>query len=68
MDLRGKQKIGSGSAPFGSVFYLFEPGVEAILNISRIVRLQCGLSLPLVDKPNTGLEGPVLNVGFQFGK
>jgi hypothetical protein len=68
LHFRATALAGSGTSRHGSVFYIFEPGVEAILNISRIVRLQFGLSLPLPDKPDTGFEGPSINVGFQFGK
>jgi len=60
--------VGSGSAPVGSVFYIFEPGVEAILNLSRLVRVQFGLSMPLVDKTGSGLTNPMFNVSIQFGK
>ncbi len=59
---------GSGTARTGTIFYIFEPGVEMVLNLSRIVRIQAGLSLPLVDKPDTGLDNVMFNVSFQFGK
>jgi hypothetical protein len=59
---------GSGTNRLGNVFYIFEPGFEGVLNISQIVRLTFGLSMPLTDIDNTGLENAMLNVGFQFGK
>jgi hypothetical protein len=59
---------GSGTSRVGNVFYIFEPGIEGVLNISRIVRLTFGLSVPLTDRGNTGLKDAMLNVGFQFGK
>lgn len=61
--------IGSGSAEGGSVFYIFEPGAEMILSISRIVRVQAGISLPITDlENNSGFNSLILNVGFQIGK
>jgi hypothetical protein len=61
--------IGSGSASGTGVFYIFEPGAEIILNISRIFRIQAGISIPITDRENnSGFNSPVLNVGFQFGK
>jgi hypothetical protein len=59
---------GSGTARNGTIFYIFEPGAEIILNLSRIVRIQAGISIPLVDSENIGLNSPIINVGFQFGK
>jgi hypothetical protein len=65
---RATALAGAGNSPLGDIFYIFEPGAEVILNISRIVRFQVGLSIPLVDKSYTGLDSVILNVGFQFGK
>jgi hypothetical protein len=59
---------GSGTSRVGNVFYIFEPGIEGVVNISRIVRLTFGLSVPLTDRGSTGLKDAILNVGFQFGK
>ena len=59
---------GSGTARNGSIFYIFEPGAEIILNLSGIVRIQAGISLPIVDRKNIGFNSPIINVGFQFGK
>jgi hypothetical protein len=60
---------GSGTAIFDTtIFYIFEPGVEIILNLSGIVRIGAGISIPLVDTKNIGFNGPIINVGFQFGK
>jgi hypothetical protein len=60
---------GSGTARYdATMFYIFEPGAEIILNLSRIVRIQAGISIPLVDAKNIGFNGPCINVGFQFGK
>ena len=60
--------LGAGTSTFGTVYYVFEPGVDVVLNLSRIVRIWAGLSYPLVDKPNSGFDSPVLGLGFQFGK
>ena len=68
LHFRATALLASGVGRHGGIFYMFEPGAEAIVNISRIFRFQFGLSIPLVDKPNTGFEGPILNVGFQIGK
>jgi hypothetical protein len=59
---------GSGTSHIGNVFYIFEPGIEGVLNISQIVRLTFGLSVPLADRDNTGMSNAIFNVGFQFGK
>jgi hypothetical protein len=59
---------GSGTSHFGNIFYIFEPGFEGVLNISQVVRLTFGISIPLTDKKDTGMESLSLNVGFQFGK
>ncbi len=59
---------GSGTSRLGNVFYIFEPGIEGVLNISRIVRLTFGLSMPFTDRGSTGLKDAMLNIGFQFGK
>lgn len=61
--------IGSGMAKGGQLFYIFEPGAEIILNLSSLVRIQAGISIPITDRENnSGFNSPVLNVGFQFGK
>jgi len=59
---------GSGTTRGGSIFYIFEPGAEIILNLSGIVRIQAGISIPLTDRENSGFNSPIINVGFQFGK
>lgn len=59
---------GSGTSRYGGIFYIFEPGLEAVLNISRVVRLTFGISMPLTDKDDTGMKDATLNIGFQFGK
>jgi hypothetical protein len=68
LHLRATAIVGSGTSKVGSIFYIFEPGVEGVLNISQVVRLTFGLSVPLTDKEDTGLDSLCLNVGFQFGK
>jgi hypothetical protein len=60
--------VGSGTTNFTSIFYIFEPGAEVVLNLSRIIRIHAGISIPLTDSKNTGLNSPIVNVGFQFGK
>jgi hypothetical protein len=60
---------GSGMTNWGTTsFFIFEPGAQIILNLSQIVRIQAGISLPLVDSNNSGFNSPIINVGFQFGK
>jgi hypothetical protein len=49
-------------------FYIFEPQVDVVLNISQIVRLQVGVSYPLTDRADTGLDDVLFNVSFRFGK
>jgi hypothetical protein len=68
LHFRATALAGSGTSRVGSIFYIFEPGIEGVLNISQVVRLTFGLSVPLTDKENTGMENLSLNVGFQFGK
>lgn len=59
---------GTGTNRYNNIFYIFEPGIEGVLNISQIVRLTFGLSFPLTDKANSGMKDPIFNVGFHFGK
>jgi hypothetical protein len=59
--------LGGGDAWFGS-FYIFEPGVDAVFNITQILRFRLGLSMPFTDREKTGLENLMLNIGIQFGK
>jgi len=66
--LRASALVGSGSGSILSVFYIFEPGIEAVVNLSRIVRVQFGLSMPFVDKANSGLSNPMFTASLQFGK
>jgi hypothetical protein len=49
-------------------FYIFEPQVDVVLNISQIVRLQVGVSYPLTDRADSGLDDVLFNVSFRFGK
>ncbi len=62
--------VGVGTTPFSSLslFYIFEPGAEMVLNLSKVIRIHAGLSLPLTDNKNIGLNSPIVNVGFRFGK
>ncbi len=59
---------GTGAGGDFWVFYVFEPGIEAVLNLSRFVRIKAGMSFPITDSKNVGLTAPILSVGFQFGK
>jgi hypothetical protein len=68
LHFRATALVGSGTSNYGNIFYIFEPGVEGVLNISQVVRLTFGLSVPLTDKDNTGMEKAAFNIGFQFGK
>ncbi len=67
LHLRFTALAGSGDS-WGRVFYIFEPGVEVVLNVSEIIRLSLGLSYPLTDRNEIGLENPILGFGIQFGK
>ncbi|MGD8538452.1 MAG: hypothetical protein PVI66_07025 [Candidatus Aminicenantes bacterium] len=49
-------------------FYIFEPEVDLVLNISQILRIQAGISYPITDKDHSGLENVMFNVSFRFGK
>lgn len=49
-------------------FYIFEPQVDVVLNISQILRLQVGASYPLTDRADTGLDDVLFNVSFRIGK
>jgi hypothetical protein len=68
LHFRATALAGSGTSRYDSVFYIFEPGLEGVLNISQVVRLTFGLSMPLTDKEDIGMERLSLNIGFQFGK
>jgi hypothetical protein len=59
--------LGGGDAWFGS-FYIFEPGVDAVFNITQILRFRFGISMPFTDREKTGLDNIMLNIGIQFGK
>jgi hypothetical protein len=49
-------------------FYIFEPGIDLVLNISQILRLQVGISYPFTDRADTGLDDVLFNVSFRIGK
>jgi hypothetical protein len=49
-------------------FYIFEPEIDVVFNISQIVRLSAGISYPITDKDNIGLDDIIFNVSFRFGK
>jgi len=68
LHFRATALIGAGNSPRAGIIYMLEPGVEAVLNLSRAVRVQFGLSMPVVDKADSGLESPMFTLGFQFGK
>lgn len=68
LHFRATALAGAGTSPIAGIIYILEPGVEAVLNLSQTVRIQFGLSMPLVDKAYSGLESPMFTVGFQFGK
>jgi hypothetical protein len=59
---------GSGTPQSGPVFYIFEPGAEFIMNLSRAIRIQAGISIPITGPKNSGLNSPFINVGFQLSK
>jgi hypothetical protein len=49
-------------------FYIFEPQIDVVLNISQILRLQVGVSYPFTDRDDTGLDDVLFNVSFRLGK
>jgi hypothetical protein len=49
-------------------FYIFEPEIDLVLNISQIVKFQVGVSFPITDRDHTGLDEVMLNASFRFGK
>jgi hypothetical protein len=49
-------------------FYIFEPQVDVVLNISQIVRIQAGISYPITDRDISGLDDFMFNVSFRLGK
>jgi hypothetical protein len=49
-------------------FYIFEPEIDVVLNISQILRLQVGVSYPFTDRADTGLDDVLFNVSFRIGK
>jgi len=59
---------GSGIGRNDNIFYFIEPGAEVVVNLSKVVRIQAGLSLPIVDSPYSGLGNPIIGLSFQFGK
>jgi hypothetical protein len=64
-------KVGAlfgGGYSWNRHFYIFEPGIDAVLNISQILRLQVGVSYPLTDRADTGLDDVLFNVSFRIGK
>ena len=68
LHFRAAVLAGAGNSPRAFIFYILEPGVEAVLNLSQTVRVQFGISMPLVDKADSGLSSPMFTLGFQFGK
>lgn len=59
--------LGGGDSWFRS-FYIFEPGIDAVLNITQILTFRLGLSMPFTSREKTGLNNVMLNIGIQFGK
>ena len=59
--------FGSGNS-WGRSFFIFEPEIAAVVNLSGFVRIVGGLSMPFLNKNNYGLENPILHIGFQFGR
>lgn len=59
--------FGSGNS-WGKGFFIFEPEIDVVVNLSSFVRIVGGLSMPFLNKKNYGLENPILSIGFQFGK
>ena len=53
---------------WGRTFFIFEPEIDLVLNLSRFTRIKLGLSMPFTDNDYSGLENPIFNVGFQFGR
>ncbi|MCP4216868.1 MAG: hypothetical protein GY765_19615, partial [bacterium] len=51
----------------GGIFYIFEPEVNVIMNLSRFVRIGAGLSIPISEK-SSGLGNLAFGLRFEFGK
>ena len=64
--------LGSGVGPAkysgSSIFYILEPEVNMVINLSQSVRIRTGITIPVPDKKIYGLENPQLILSFQFGK
>lgn len=64
---KARALFGSGNS-WGKGFFIFEPEIDIVVNLSRMVRIVGGLSMPFINKKDYGLENPILSIGFQFGK
>lgn len=60
--------LGSGVGFREGIFYIFEPELKLILNLSHIVRIGGGISIPFTDKKSAGFKNPSIVLSFQFGK
>lgn len=49
-------------------FYVVEPHVRMVLNVSRLVRFQAGVSYPFTDQDKSGLKNIAFGFGVQFGR
>jgi hypothetical protein len=67
--------LGAGVGPteelndnFSGIFYILEPEIKMVLNLSKTVRIRTGVSIPILDRKIYGLENPTFMLSFQFGK
>ena len=59
--------FGAGSG-CGGVFFICEPELRLELNLTRAVRIGCGVSRPFTDKKWNGLKNLSLVFGIRFGQ
>jgi len=59
--------LGSGSGG-GGVFYIFEPEVNVVMNLTHGIRVGMGITIPMTDKKYNGLKNPAFALSLQFGK
>ena len=59
--------LGGGST-WERSFAIFEPGVDMVLNITQVLSLRLGVTMPFASPESTGIKDFMLNFGLQFGK
>ncbi|UCC39034.1 MAG: hypothetical protein JSV96_14670 [Candidatus Aminicenantes bacterium] len=49
-------------------FYIVEPEIRVLLNLSQSISIGFGLSVPTTDRDKVGLDNPIFGFSFQFGR